>query len=99
MPITTDYRIRRWGLGSPRVYIQFDACLGLKRKVAATSAEAGTLEGKLETGNYNISTHRTAVVRDPSVRRIGARWCGRRGTVRCLPIPISLSPDFEPMAR
>ncbi len=83
MPITTDYRIRRWGLGSPRVYIQFDACLGLKRKVAATSAEAGTLEGKHETGNYNISTHRTAVVRDPY-----ARWCGRRDVVRYPPIPI-----------
>jgi len=27
--------------------------------------------------------NRTAVVRDPY-----ARWCGRRGIVRCLPMPI-----------
>ena len=36
--------------------------------------------------NNNLN-NRTAVVRDPY-----ARWCGGRGIVRCLPIPIGMTP-------
>ena len=38
---------------------------------------------RVYTNDRIDSINRTAVVRDPY-----ARWCGRRGIVRCLPIPI-----------
>ena len=70
---------------------QLSQTLAAEGRGEALDAEAEDAEPLMakpapESPALQAQPDRTAVVRDPY-----ARWCGRGGTVRCPPIPITLN--------